>query len=119
MYIISKHSNLAICPRMIIPPENTTVLPGETAKFSCIAHSYSGFNYNWELANGSPSLIARRIISQSGVLVPLLGHYARVSSLAISSTGVPDEGWYCCTAYNECGNRRACAWLEVNSKFTI
>lgn len=117
LFIVHHLYDLAVCPTMVTPPVNTTVLPGATAKFICLAHSYSGLFYAWGKSNGDLSSVTRKTISQHQTYVGVFGRYGRQTSLAISNVSTPDEGWYCCYASNECGrNTTRCAWLEVNSK---
>jgi len=101
---------------MIKEPENVTVLPGETANFSCFALSHSGLIYEWTRSDGKPL----PTMSQKTVLkwpfLPTFNQVTATRALQIFNSQPPVEGWYCCTAINDCGRTKHCAWLEVNSK---
>jgi len=101
---------------MIRQPENITVLPGETATFSCFALSHSGLIYEWTRSDGKPL----PAMSQKTVLkwpfLPAFNQVTAIRALQIFNSQPSVEGWYCCTAINDCGGVKHCALLEVNGK---
>ena len=92
------------------------MLPGETANFYCLALSYSGLLYDWKRMNKAmlPSSAIKKY--NRWPFSSFLGRITTIYHLEISNTEPSDEGWYCCIATNEGGNKTDCAWLEVNSK---
>ncbi|XP_012942941.1 hemicentin-1 [Aplysia californica] len=80
-------------PPVIIPPQNVSVLPGETAILSCIAISAVPYNMTW------------RRETQYGPLTldPRFRSYSN-DSLTIYNVDRQDEGSYTCTASNEGGS---------------
>ena len=91
---------------MITSPEPVIVRPDATVTFSCLAWSYGGLSYEWN-RNDDSTLPSNSTISCNAALY----------ELSISNVQIMDEGPYCCTASNECGNITRCAWLEVDSKY--
>jgi len=108
---------LAPCPEMIRKPENITVLPGETANFSCFALSHSGMIYEWKRSDGKPLPAMSQMTIWRWLFLPTFNKVTSIRTLQILNSQPPVEGWYCCTAINDCGRTRHCAWLEVNSKY--
>lgn len=100
---------------MIIPPENITVLPNQKVNLNCLAFSLGTLFYDWSKYNGTlPQTAIKSYIN--GKFFSLLGGRATVVyNLALLNVQTSDEGWYCCTATNEGGSIKECAWLEVNS----
>ena len=96
------------CPEIITSPEPVIVRPDATVTFSCLAWSYGGLSYEWN-RNDSSTLPSSSTISCNAALY----------ELSISNVQVMDEGPYCCTASNECGNITTCAWLEVDGKYNF
>ena len=104
-------------PEIVRLPENTTVLPGSTASFYCLASSQSGLIYDWKVLN-KPSLPPSASISyEKWQFSSLGGQITMINHLAISSVQPSDEGWYCCLATNERGTVEECGWLEIDSKW--
>ena len=100
------------CPEIVEPPSNTSVLPGQTASYYCLALSFGLLSYDWMKINGliNPNKV------QTYIDKNILGGVTIVPSLEISNVSPSDEGEYCCVATNECGNVTKCAWLTVISK---
>ena len=96
------------CPEIIAAPLNITLIPGETAKFDCLAYSLGSLKYNWKKKSTSilPSSKATECTQDYTV------------TFSIGNTQPSDEGWYCCVANNEYGDVEECAWLEVDSKWS-
>ena len=104
------------CPEMIIPPESVTVRPNATVTFSCLASSYGGLVYKWN-KNDSVTLPSNSSVFFQYKSFPAdTSYFTTVYELKILNTQVIDEGWYCCEVSNECGNKKECSWLEVDSK---
>ena len=82
-------------------------MPGEVAKFDCLAYSHSSLQYNWKKKNST------RLLSSSKALECTQDNAV---TYFINETQPSDEGWYCCVATNECGDVEECAWLEVDSE---
>ena len=97
-------------------PQNITVLPGETVKFTCAAHSHSRFIYVWENSYGNLSSNTRKIIRTRLKFIANVGQQLEISRLTIRNIDVSDEGLYYCIATNDCGNDTTSVWLEVNGK---
>jgi len=114
--IIFSVSFTAPCPEMILLPKNTTVLLGNTANFTCLALSHSGIVYKWTRSNGKELSDKSMESIIPWLFLPLYDHITAVRVLTVPKVHPAVEGWYCCTANNECGNVTRCAWLEVNSK---
>ena len=112
--------NLASCPAMVESPQNITVLPGKTVKFTCKAYGLSSFIYVWENSYGNLSSNSRKInIKPKLEFIAVAGRRVEISELTIRNIDVSDEGLYYCTATNDCGNDTTSVWLEVNSKIHI
>ena len=90
---------------MITSPEPVTVYPDATVTFSCLAWSYGELAYQWNRKDNST-------ISSSSC-------NTAINEISISNVQVMDEGPYCCVVSNECGNITECAWLEVDSKYSV
>jgi len=106
------------CPEIILPPQNITVLPGRTANFTCLALSHSGIVYKWTRSDSQQ--LPDKSIEHTTLwpFVPMHNHITTVRVLEVPDSLPAVEGWYCCTANNECGNVTSCAWLEVDGKFS-
>ena len=94
------------CPEILEAPVRARAIPGEVAKFDCLAYSFSSFQYTWKKKNSRIALYASKAIQDDAV------------TYSINSTQPSDEGWYCCVATNKCGDVEECAWLEMDSKFS-
>jgi len=95
------------CPEIITAPLNITLIPGEIAKFDCLAYSHGSLKYSWKKKN-STSLLPSSKATECTEAV----------TFSIGNTQPSHEGWYCCVATNECGDVEECAWLEVDSKWS-
>ena len=100
---------------MIISPENITVLPNHSFDLNCLALSAGVLSYDWSRHDGSlpqtavKSYIHKTFLNSQGRAATV------VYNLAFDNVQISDEGCYCCTATNEGGSTKKCAWLEVNS----
>ena len=103
-------------PEMIISPKNVTVHPNHSFSMNCLALSFGLVTYNWYKHYGFLSQSAVKSYSSNIAFSTLNGQRADVYNLAVHNVQLSDEGWYCCVATNQGGNRTDCAWLEVNSK---
>ena len=101
---------------MILPPHNITVLPGGTANFTCLALSHGGIVYEWTRSDGKELPDKSIETTTLWLFLPMYDHITTVRILTVPRSQPVVEGWYCCTANNECGNVTRCAWLEVDSK---
>ena len=87
--------------------------------FSCLAWSYGGLVYRWSKDN-STSLPSSGLISFQNLVFPFnTSCITTVYQFKLSAVQTSDEGLYCCVASNECGETTRCAWLEVDSEFTV
>ena len=98
---------------MIRPPENVSVIPGQTADFYCLALSHSGLLYKWRRIDKK---FTANTTTARWLFLPSLGHYTAVQHLFIANVQSSDEGWYCCGAINGCGATEECALLKILSK---
>ena len=96
--------NVVPCPEILKAPVGTTIVPGEVAKFDCLAYSHSTLQYTWKKKNSTSVLYTSKAIQDNTV------------AYSINNTQPSDEGWYCCVATNECGDVEECAWLEMDSE---
>jgi len=106
----------APCPEMILPPKNITVRPGGTANFTCLALSHSGIFYEWTKSDAQNLPDKSIEYTTLWTYLPMYDRITTVRILEVPNSQPANEGWYCCTANNECGNVTRCAWLEVDSK---
>jgi len=102
---------------MIRPPQNITVLPGATAKFTCLALSHGLLIYDWNRKDGKELPKKSRMFSTTWLFPQKYILLTTVRILTIFDAEQSVEGSYCCTATNDGGNVTRCAWLEVNSKY--
>ncbi|KAJ8034791.1 Roundabout-like 2 [Holothuria leucospilota] len=93
-------------PTIVIPPEDTTALPGETVTLQCRAQGDPSPSISWQKEGGS---------------LPKGRHSLPPSSLTIRDTVAEDSGVYICTAENVWGSVRASAVLDVDAspRFTV
>ncbi|CAG5129711.1 unnamed protein product, partial [Candidula unifasciata] len=89
-------------PPVILPPQNISVLPGETAMLSCTAFSSVPYNMTWKRTNHYGSL----------TLDPRIRTYNN-DTLLIRNVGRHDEGSYTCTAHNEGGSTTEMLTLKL------
>jgi len=108
-YYLVAIPSIVPCPEIIEAPLNITILPGEIAKFDCLAYSHSSLQYNWKKKNYRGSLSSSKTTKCT---------QDNTVTYSIDNTQPSDEGWYCCVATNECGNVEECAWLEVDSELS-
>ena len=104
---------------MIRQPKNITVLPGETANFSCFALSHSGLIYEWTRSDNKSLPVMSQKTIWRWLFLPTFNQITAIRTLMIFNSQPSVEGWYCCTAINNCGKTKHCAWLEVNSKILM
>ena len=111
MYVMSLF--IVPCPEIIVPPQDTTAMLGQTINFSCLAWSFGLLTYDWKIPNGVNQSTVKPYIHKN-----IYGGTTSVRSLQISNIQPSDEGEYCCVATNECasGSVSECAWLTVISK---
>ena len=96
------------CAEIIVAPLNITLIPGEIAKFDCLAYSLGSLKYNWKKKTSTGLLFSSKATECT---------QDNIVTFSIGNTQPSDEGWYCCVAANECGRHvEECAWLEVDSK---
>ncbi|XP_038601048.1 LOW QUALITY PROTEIN: hemicentin-2 [Tachyglossus aculeatus] len=88
-------------PPRIVPPQNVTVSPGETAILSCLVLGAVPYNLSW--------VWERRVLSDTEGRVKVLGNL----SLEIGSSSRSDGGRYQCVASNADGLTKASTWLFV------
>ena len=103
-------------PEMIISPKNVTALPNHSFTMNCLALSFGLLKYDWNKQNGVLPQAAVKSCTHNILFNPPSKETTDVCSLTVEHVQPSDEGWYCCVATNEGGNRTNCAWLEVNSK---
>ena len=94
------------CPEILEAPVRARAIPGEVAKFDCLAYSFSSLQYSWRKRYSRSVLYDSEAIQNHAV------------TYSINNTQPSDEGWYCCIANNECGSVEECAWLEVDSELS-
>ena len=103
-------------PEMIMSPRNITILPSHSFTMNCLALSFGTLQYDWSKRDGVLPQTAVKSYNHNFLSNTLSGKPTSIYSLAVHNVQPSDEGWYCCVATNEGGNRIDCAWLEVNSK---
>ena len=103
---------VVVPPEILIPPQNITLKVGEIAQFNCFAISRGSLEYQWRRRNNA-SLPLFALSSSSPF------NQGAGSKLVISNVQYLDNGWYCCEAINEHSKAEGCAWLQVNSKYTV
>ena len=84
-----------------------------------MAHGFSSFTYVWKNSYGKISPDTRRIVTRRLELIEIAGQLLYISELKITNVEESDEGFYYCSATNDCGNDTTEAWLEVDSKMHI
>ena len=115
MYIYYTCSYVVLCPEIIKPYKNITVLVNKAAYLYCLASNFGGLTYDWTKngSNLSASAVTSYVSQKFLYFDPIFVTY----QLTIPNVQLSDEGWYCCLATNECGTTEKCVWLEVNCKF--
>lgn len=111
------YTNTVPCPKMIKTPERTVIRPGRTATFNCLAWSFGGLVYEWQM-NDTMKLPSKATTSFNIWSHPDDPSFTAMSyELRLPEVKMFHEGYYCCIATNACGHIKSCAWLEVDSKF--
>ncbi|KAK6167247.1 hypothetical protein SNE40_021325 [Patella caerulea] len=98
---VSTYLDISDPPPVILPPQNVSVLPRQSAYLTCEAFSTVPFNMTW-------TKTGRRFLTYDDRIKVLPN-----GTLEITNVGKQDEGQYNCTARNEGGSTSARIFIKL------